>query len=285
MDNALGTFETLMKAFLKAPMLDFDDLNKPFFLETDASKLGLGAVLSQKQTDGGYHAVAYASQSLTVHECKYHSTKQEFLALNWVIVEQFQEYLLWNPFVVKTDNNLLTYIMTTPNLDATRHCWVESLTRFTFSIENKKGWDNAVTDALSWVTSKLDVETVKSILDGITVGTKWRADVHNPAVAEADEEIHKQVWETVIQARATHTWVNLHVTDWVATQQEDPILKTTIKWISNWKVQYLKHLLGDDPNTEEGKAILWQQKKLTPYQEPSTITIHQLASWKKFCSS
>ena len=45
--------------------------------------------------------------------------KQEFLALMWVIAKQFQEYLLWKPFIVQTDNNLLTYIMTTPNLDAT----------------------------------------------------------------------------------------------------------------------------------------------------------------------
>ena len=63
--------------------------------------------------------------------------------------EQFQEYLLWKPFVVQTDNNLLTYIMTTTHLDAAQHHWVESLVRFTFSIEYQKGQDNAATDALS----------------------------------------------------------------------------------------------------------------------------------------
>ena len=102
-------------------MLAFADFDKPFLLETNASKLGLGAVLSQKQADGQYHLVAYASQSLTTHECNYHSMKQEFLALKWAIAKQFQEYLLWKPFIVRTDNNPLTYIMTTPNLDATRH--------------------------------------------------------------------------------------------------------------------------------------------------------------------
>ena len=61
--------------------------------------------------------------------------KQEFLALKWVIAEQFQEYLLWKPFIVRTNNNPLTYIMTTPNLDTTQHQWVESLARFTFCIE------------------------------------------------------------------------------------------------------------------------------------------------------
>ena len=98
-------------------MLSFADFNKPFLLETDVIRLALGAVLSQKQTDGRCHQVAYTSWSLSVHEHNYHSTKQEFLALKWMITEQFQEYLLWKTFVVKTDNNPLTYIMTTPNLD------------------------------------------------------------------------------------------------------------------------------------------------------------------------
>ena len=60
--------------------------------------------------------------------------KQEFLALMWTITEQFQEYLLWKAFIVRTNNNPLTYTMTSPNLDATQHQWVESLARFTFSI-------------------------------------------------------------------------------------------------------------------------------------------------------
>ena len=58
---------------------------------------------------------------------------------------------------------------------------------------------------------------MKSILDGITVGTIGRADAHNPAAVEADEGIHKQVWETAVHARATHVCVNLHVTGSVAT--------------------------------------------------------------------
>ena len=60
------------------------------------------------------------------------------------------------------------------------------------------------------------------------MGMTERADAHILAVAKADEELHKQVWETAILARATQACVNLHVTDWVTTQQEDPILKTMI---------------------------------------------------------
>ena len=86
--------------------------------------------------------------------------KQKVLALKWAIAEQFEEYLLWKPFAVRTDNNPLTYIIATPNFDTTWHWWVESLVRLTFNIEyHQKGWNNTATDALSWVTSKLDAGT------------------------------------------------------------------------------------------------------------------------------
>ena len=145
-----------------------------------------GAVLSQKQPDGQYHPIVYVNQSLTIHKSSYHSTKEEFLALKWAIAEQFQEYLYWKPFVVKTDNNPHTYILTTPSLDTNWHHQVESLAGFTFSIKYGKGRDNAVVDALSHVASKLNTEAVKSILDGVTVGTMGRADAHDPEVSEAN---------------------------------------------------------------------------------------------------
>ena len=98
--------------------------------------------------------------------------------------------------------------------------------------------------------------TVQSILDTVTMEMTERANAHDPTVAEGDEEIHKQGWESVVLARATQAHVNLHLTDWVTAQQMVPILKAAIEGISNWKVQYLKHLLVDDANTEEEATIL-----------------------------
>ena len=66
MAEAKDTFEAHKKACLEAPVLAFADFDRPFLLETNASKLGLGAVLSQKHTDGQYHLVAYVSQFLTI---------------------------------------------------------------------------------------------------------------------------------------------------------------------------------------------------------------------------
>ena len=123
--EAREAFDRLKAACIQAPILSFPDFNKLFLLETDASGRGLGAVLSQKQADGRYHPIAYASHMMNETEQRYHSNKQEFLALKWAVTEQFHEYLSpyrknRNEFVVHTDNNPLTYIFSSANLDAAR---------------------------------------------------------------------------------------------------------------------------------------------------------------------
>ena len=138
-EEALEAFKALKQAYMNSPVLAFADYTKDFLLETDACREGLGAVLSQKQEDRWFHLVAYGSQALTMHEKNYHSFKLEFLALKWVVMEHFKEYLLYQPFLVKTDNSPLTYNMTTPNLDATGHRWVTALAKYDFWLEYQKG--------------------------------------------------------------------------------------------------------------------------------------------------
>ena len=134
-------------------------------LETDASGKGLGAVLLQKQDDGHYHPIVFASQALTETEQRYHSKKQEFLALKWAVTEQFHEYLSpygknWNEFVVRTDNNPLTYIFSSTRLDAAGHRWVANLANYNFFLEYQRGKDNTVTNFLSWMEDHLSDEEV-----------------------------------------------------------------------------------------------------------------------------
>ena len=146
-------------------------------------------VLSQKQADRHYHPVAYGSQTLTANEKSYHSTKVEFLVLKWTITKHLKEYLLYQPFLVRTDNNLSMYIMTISNLDATGHHWVGALAKFNFWLEYQKGWDNIVADVLSQITTRLHPEAMQSILHGVTLGTAQRAEGEDPAMVEGDHEI------------------------------------------------------------------------------------------------
>ena len=114
-------------------------LQQTFPVGKDASKEGLGAVLSQKQDNGCYHPVAFSSRMLMPSEQNYHSSKLEFLVLKWSITKHFKEYLAYAPFMVCMDNSPLTYVLTTPNLDATGHQWVGALASYEFSLEYQKG--------------------------------------------------------------------------------------------------------------------------------------------------
>ena len=149
--DALAAFQELKIKCLTAPVLAFTDFKKPFLLETDASIEGLGVVLSQKQDNSHYHPITYASHGLKGGELKYHSSKLEFLALKWAMIEQLREYLRYQPFLVRTDNNPLTYIMMTPNLDAVGHRWVVAMAGYNFEIEYICRMDNNVANALSCV--------------------------------------------------------------------------------------------------------------------------------------
>ena len=82
------------------------------------------------------------------------------MALKWSVTEHFKEYLAYTPFTVCMDNNPLTYMLTTPNLDATGHCWVGALTSYEFTLEYQKGSDNAAADMLSQVPVRHDKDTV-----------------------------------------------------------------------------------------------------------------------------
>ena len=127
----------------------FLDFDKPFLLETDTSKEGLGAVMSQKQDDGHYHPVTFGGHFLMPMEKNYHSSKLEYPTLKWSVTEHFKECLAYAPFVVRTDNNPFMHVLTTPNLDATGYRWVGTLASFEFTLEYQKGVDNGAANAVS----------------------------------------------------------------------------------------------------------------------------------------
>ena len=79
-DNCEQVMERLKK-LVSAPVLPYPSFDKPFFLETDATIAGIGAVLSQPQEDGKQHPVAYASRALSMSERNYSITKLEMLAV------------------------------------------------------------------------------------------------------------------------------------------------------------------------------------------------------------
>ena len=239
--EARKAFDRLKAACLQAPILSFPDFSKPFLLETDASRRGQGAVLSQKQADGRYHPIAYANLVMNETEQRYHSNKQEFLALKWAVTEQFHEYLSpygknRNEFVVRTDNNPLTYIFSSANLDATGQRWVAHLASYNFSLEYQKGKDNTVADFLSRMNECLPEEEVQEYLNKIPYpGVKAVLDSAIMPIEEHAEQgvrltpdCREDCQEEAVEARPIRL-ATTNVTDWKQEQKEDPVLYQVAK--------------------------------------------------------
>ena len=143
-----SAFDQLKELCTTTPILAYADFTKPFKLHTDASVLGLGAVLYQVH-ECVEKVISYASRSLTQSETKYPVHTLEFLWLKWAITEQFHEYVYGNTFDIYTDNNPLTYVSKTAKLDAMRHRWVASLANYNFHLHYQSGRSNVEADALS----------------------------------------------------------------------------------------------------------------------------------------
>ena len=151
--------DQLIKQLTSPPIMAYPCFNDPFVLHTDASKVGLGAVLYQKQ-DGVLKVIAYGSCTLSPAEKNYHlhSGKLEFLAPKWSICEQFRDYLYYAPsFVIYTDNNPLTYVLSSAKLNASGLRWINELADFNFTVKYHPGSANRDADTLSRVP--LDFES------------------------------------------------------------------------------------------------------------------------------
>ena len=99
-------FSTLKQKLSTAPSLQPPDMTKPFYVWSDASILGFGAVLEQLDDQGQRHPIAYASWQTSETEKKYAPTELEVAALVFA-VESFEVYLLGNPCTVYTDYQAL----------------------------------------------------------------------------------------------------------------------------------------------------------------------------------
>ena len=156
-DDCQRAFKKLKDLCTDTSILACTNYKRPFQLQTDASDLGLGAVLYQKDDEGQQRVIAYASWSLS------HTER------NYPVTDRFHEYLYRGQFDVYTDNDPLIYILTSTKLDMTGQRWVASLANYNFRIFYKAGKTNIEADALSHIPRPeyqvMDTATVKAIID------------------------------------------------------------------------------------------------------------------------
>ena len=98
--------------------------------------------------------------------------------------------------------------------------------QFNFELEYQKGHDNTVEDVLSQVTTQLDPDTVRSILNGVPLGAVHQAEVHDPTIVQGDCSLEQEVCIAI-----GYPLVQMHVTDWSEAQREDPMLCVVLDWL------------------------------------------------------
>ena len=255
-----------------------------------------GSVLSQKQDDGRYHPIAYSSHGLNGGESRYHSSKLEFLALKWAMTDQFKEYLQYQPFLVRTDNNPLTYVMMTPNLDTIGHRLVMAMVGYNFKIEYIQGSDNKVTDTLSRVGECLDKVAVKELFNqgiikellshAMCYGIP-RAEANDPRVTEEYERAEGEIiMQAQMLAETKKNYQNLANSQWVVTQWGDRAIRLVMDWLKrrkddNWTLdQYMKHQVHDAERciyaTRQKDFVLWRNLlylKITPKRSNEDVLV------------
>ena len=139
-------FQRLKQTLVSAPLMRNPDFTRIFILQTDASGVGVGAVLSQGEEED--HPIAYFSRKLLPREKAYSTVEKECLAIV-LAVRHFQPYLLGKPFMVQTDHRALQWLNTFRESNSRLTRWSLALQPYTFTIQHRKGQSNANADTLS----------------------------------------------------------------------------------------------------------------------------------------
>ena len=108
-EDCENSFQQNIKLLSDKPILAYPNFNEEFFLSTDASIIGVGAVLSQRDNQQREHPVYYASRALNLAERNYSTIERELLAIVYS-VDKFRYYLYGKKFTIFTDHNPLVYL-------------------------------------------------------------------------------------------------------------------------------------------------------------------------------
>ena len=188
--------------------------------------------------------------------------------MKWSI-EHFQTYLLGHHFKVHTDNNPLTYFLTSPYMDATKKRWINELVKYDFSLKYQKGKNNTVADALSRISEEcLSDEEAEKVLEAVpvisgddtifkvfeekeedqqpekaapnTLSSQAMKAVFNNLTsgvgrrAELEYSVnsaaHCKADSIEVSVKSMRLSMQMHVMDWAGAQCKDPEIEATMDW-------------------------------------------------------
>jgi len=156
MDEAQEAFDKLKQALIDATSLAFPYSELPRILDTDASDVALGSVLSQN-LDGVERPIAFFSRVMNRTQRNYCTTRRELLAVISAL-QHFRHYLLGAKVILRTDHHSLKWLKTFKRPEGILARWVETLAEFDIEIEHRPGRLHSNVDGVSRPFCKQCVE-------------------------------------------------------------------------------------------------------------------------------
>lgn len=159
-------FNLIKDAIAQAPLLHHLDYSKEIYLRTDASQVGLGAMLYQK-LEGRDCPVSFVSKAFTPTEKRWSTIEQEAFAAYYAVIS-FTHFLLGHHFYLETDHRNLVYLYRASAPKLIR--WRLRLQEFDYTVVHIPGTDNVVADALSRCFVLTATEGLISAAHNSTIG-------------------------------------------------------------------------------------------------------------------
>ncbi|KAF8750509.1 hypothetical protein RHS01_09319 [Rhizoctonia solani] len=152
-----AAFQELKSLVTQSPVLIHSNPKLPYYLETDASGVAMGAILSQRGPDNRLHPIAYMSKSFTGAEANYDTHDKELLA----IIKALEEWRIFleatdKTIQVFTDHRNLEYWMQARTFNRRHAQWRIFLSDFNFEIHYCPGKQSGKPDALSRQSDYVD---------------------------------------------------------------------------------------------------------------------------------
>ena len=154
-------FYKLKEALTSAPVLAFPDMTRTFELSTDASDIGFGSILSQRDSTGQDRPIYYLSRTFSSNEINWHTRDKEAFALVYAL-RKFRHYLLGQRFTWHTDHLGLRWLRNTRDPRGRYAHWIEEIEEFEFETRYRAGKQNQHADALSRNPQQQNVNVASS---------------------------------------------------------------------------------------------------------------------------
>ena len=189
--RAADSFEALKAAMTSAPVLRLPDISNTFFMETDASDFGVGAVLLQEG-----HPLAFFSKKLGPRR-RITSTYHKELYAIVEAVQKWRQYLLGREFVIRSDQKSLKDLLQQVIQTRDQQLYVRKLMGYKFRIEYKTGASNNAADALSRRDMEFEEAATTTMLSLVShprpgiMATLRKETLENPELVKLKSDIEE----------------------------------------------------------------------------------------------